>query len=116
MLAAVRTLRIDFKTKLLFAPLTVTFAPAVKSLDTPWVVIFTGPRAEIAAVVVTVELVEIIETPPPVELSVAVELVIAPVPEREMLPVAVMAPVGATVLPPLIETPPLVASRVPAPE
>jgi hypothetical protein len=98
------------------APVVVMLASILNRLVAPSVVIFTGPRAEIVAVVVTVEPVEVTVTPPALEFSAAVELVIAPVPEREMLPVAVMAPVGATVLPPLIETPPSVASRVPAPE
>jgi hypothetical protein len=76
-------------------------ASILNRLVAPSVVIFTGPGAEIVAVVVTVEPVEVTVTPPKVELSAAVELVIAPEPDKAIFPDAVIPPVGATVVPPL---------------
>jgi hypothetical protein len=76
-------------------------ASILNRLVAPSVVIFTGPRAEIVAVVVTVEPVEVTATPPEVEFSAAVELVIAPEPDKAIFPDAVIPPVGATVVPPL---------------
>jgi hypothetical protein len=58
---------------------------------------------------------EVMEIAPAEELIAAVELVIAPEPEIVMLPVALIAPVGATEVPPLIDTVPLVAVSEPAP-
>jgi hypothetical protein len=68
MLAAVRTLRLDFNTKALFAPVTVMFAPAVKSLDEPVAVSATGPEALIAPVGDTTPPVML--TPPPLAVKV----------------------------------------------
>jgi hypothetical protein len=67
-LAAVRTLRLDFNTRALFAPVTVTFAPAVKSLDAPVAVSATGPEALMAPVGDTTPPVMV--TPPPLAVSV----------------------------------------------
>lgn len=50
MLAAVRTLRFDFKTSPLFEPVTVMFAPTVKSPDAPVAVSATEPEALMAPV------------------------------------------------------------------
>jgi hypothetical protein len=52
-LAADKTLRFDLSTKLLFDPVTVMLAPAVKSLDAPLDVMVTGPVALIALEEVT---------------------------------------------------------------
>jgi hypothetical protein len=68
MLAAVRTLRLDFNTKALFAPVTVMFAPAVKSLDEPVAVSATGPEALMAPVGDTTPPVML--TPPPLAVKV----------------------------------------------
>jgi len=70
----------------------------------------TAPESE------TVVPVEVTDTDPVVEVSGAVELETAAEPESEMLPSALMAPVGATEVPPLIVTVPFVAVNVPAPE
>ena len=70
----------------------------------------TAPESE------TVVPVEATDTDPVVEVSGAVELETAAEPESEMLPSALMAPVGATEVPPLIVTVPFVAVNVPAPE
>jgi hypothetical protein len=67
-LAAVRTLRLDFNTKALFAPVTVMFAPAVMSLDEPVAVSATGPEALIAPVGDTTPPVML--TPPPLAVRV----------------------------------------------
>jgi hypothetical protein len=64
----------------------------------------------------TVVPVDTTETDPAVDVSGAVELETAADPESEMLPSALMAPVGATEVPPLIVTVPFVAVNVPAPE
>jgi hypothetical protein len=64
----------------------------------------------------TVVPVDTTETDPAVDVSGEVELVTAADPESEMLPRALIAPVGATDVPPLIVTVPLVAVSVPAPE
>jgi hypothetical protein len=111
MLSAVRTLRLDFNTKALFAPVTVMFAPAVKSLDEPVAVSVTGPAAEIAADVVTLEPVDVTNTPPADAVRVAPLFVIVPEPDRVMLPVASIAPVGVTSVPPVISTTPGVAVK-----
>jgi hypothetical protein len=70
----------------------------------------TAPDSE------TVVPVEVTDTDPAVEVSGAVELETAADPESEMLPSALMAPVGATEVPPLIVTVPFDAVNVPAPE
>jgi hypothetical protein len=116
MLSAVRTLRLDFNTKALFAPVTVMFAPAVKSLDEPVAVSVTGPAAEIAADVVTLEPVDVTNTPPADAVRVAPLFVIVPEPDRVMLPVASIAPVGVTSVPPVISTTPAVAVKEAEPE
>ena len=72
--------------------------------------------AEIAPDMLTVVPDETTETEPEVEVSGAVEFETAADPESEISPRARMAPVGATDVPPLIVTVPLVAVRVPAPE
>ena len=64
----------------------------------------------------TVVPVEITDTDPPVEVSGAVELETAAEPVSEMSPLALIAPVGPTEVPPLTVTVPLVAVKVPAPE
>jgi hypothetical protein len=69
----------------------------------------TAPERE------TVVPVEATDTEPVVEVSGAVELETAAEPEREMSPSARIAPVGATDVPPLILTVPLVAVRAPVP-
>ena len=68
-----------------------------------------------AAEVVTTPPEEVIDTAPAEELTAAVLFVIAPVPESVMFPVAEIAPVGATVLPPLIVTTPFDAVSAPEP-
>jgi hypothetical protein len=75
---------------------------------------FTG--ADKAAEIVTVEAVEVSAMLPAVEVNDAPELVSAADPERVMSPKALIAPVGAMDVPPLMVTVPLVAVRVPAPE
>ena len=67
-LAAVRTLRLDFNTRPLFAPVTVMFAPAVRSLDAPVAVRVTGPEALMAPVGDTTPPVML--TPPPLAVRV----------------------------------------------
>jgi hypothetical protein len=76
----------------------------------------TEVEAEIAPDILTVVPEDVTETEPAVEVRGAVEFETAADPEREMLPKALIAPVGATDVPPLIVTVPLVAFRVPAPE
>ena len=94
----------------------VMFAFTVSRLVAPSVVRVTGPTAEIAAVIVIVETLEVTETEPEVEVKVAPEFVIAPVPESVMLPVALIAPVGSTDDPPAMRTVPAEAVSEPAPE
>ena len=66
---------------------------------------------------VTVAPVEVIDTEPAVEvMSAAVAVEMFPDPEIEILPEAWSAPVGATVVPPLIRTVPASAVKAPAPE
>ena len=61
--------------------------------------------------------VEVIATEPEVEvMSAAVAVEMFPDPEIEILPEAWSAPVGATVVPPLIRTVPASAVKAPAPE
>jgi hypothetical protein len=76
----------------------------------------TDVDAEIAPDMLTVVPVDTTETDPAVDVSGAVELETAADPESEMFPGARIAPVGATDVPPLIVTVPLVAVSVPAPE
>ena len=60
--------------------------------------------------------VEVMATEPAVDFTVAfVAVEIWPEPERVMFPVAWIAPVGATELPPEIESVPLLAVSEPAP-
>jgi hypothetical protein len=68
MLAAVSTLRLDFNTNPLLVPVTVMFAPAVKSLDEPVAVSATGPEALMAPVGDTTPPVML--TPPPLAVRV----------------------------------------------
>ena len=76
----------------------------------------TEVEAETAPESATVVPVETTEMEPAVEVSGAVEFETAADPESEMSPRALIAPVGATDVPPLMVTVPLVAVRVPAPE
>jgi hypothetical protein len=76
----------------------------------------TEVDAEIAPDMLTVVPVDTTETDPAVEVSGAVELETAAEPESKMSPCARIAPVGATEVPPLMVTVPLVAVKVPAPE
>jgi hypothetical protein len=76
-------------------------------------VTFTG--ADNAAEIVTVDAVELISMLPAVEVRDAPELVIAAEPERVMVPLARIAPVGCTEVPPLILTIPADAVRAPDP-
>jgi hypothetical protein len=56
--------------------------------------------------------VDVIDTDPAVEVTVALEdVVMSPEPEMDMFPEACSAPVGATVVPPLIDKFPEVALR-----
>jgi hypothetical protein len=68
-LAADKILCFDLSTKLLFDPVTVMFAPAVKSLDSPVAVSATGPEELIAPVGETTP--PVIVVPPPFEVRVA---------------------------------------------
>ena len=76
----------------------------------------TEVDAEIAPDMLTVVPVDTTETDPAVDVSGAVEFETAADPDSEMLPRARIAPVGATDVPPLMVTVPLVAVKVPAPE
>ena len=76
----------------------------------------TELEADTAPESATVVPVETTDTDPEVEVSGAVELETAAEPKSEMLPSALMAPVGATEVPPLIVTVPFVAVNAPAPE
>jgi hypothetical protein len=76
-------------------------------------VTFTG--AESAADIVTVDAVEVRAMLPAVEVSVAPEFDSAADPESVMSPVALIAPVGSTDVPPVIRTVPEEAVRAPAP-
>ncbi len=75
----------------------------------------TVVAAEIAAEMFTVEDREVTSTLELNEVKVALEFVIAPVPDNVTAPSALMAPVGATAAPPLIRTVPDVAVRAPLP-
>jgi hypothetical protein len=68
-LAVDKILRFDLSTKLLFEPVTVMFAPAVKSLDAPVAVSATVPEELIAPVGETTP--PAIVVPPPLEVRVA---------------------------------------------
>jgi hypothetical protein len=68
--AADKILCFDLSTKELLAPVTVTFAPAVKSLDAPVAVSATDPEELIAPVGETTPAVIVV--PPPLEVSVPV--------------------------------------------
>jgi hypothetical protein len=59
---------------------------------------------------------DVTETVPVLEVIDAPVFVIAPEPEIVMLPLALRAPVGATVVPPEIESVPPFAAMAPAPE
>jgi hypothetical protein len=76
--------------------------------------------AEAAETLLSIEIVaavEVIATEPEVEvMSAAVAVEMFPDPEIEILPEAWSAPVGATVVPPLIRTVPASAVKAPAPE
>jgi len=88
------------------AEATVVFAERVTPLgaDTALVRLMLAP-------------LEVIEALPPEEVIVPeVGFVIWPEPDNVTFPEALRAPVGATVVPPLIEIDPLVAVRDPAPE
>ena len=74
---------------------------------------FTG--ADSAALIVTLEPVEVIEILPPVVVKEAPVLVKAVDPESVMSPVALMGPVGAIEVPPVMRTVPTEAVRDPAP-
>jgi hypothetical protein len=75
----------------------------------------TEVDAEIAPDILTVVPEDTTETDPAVDVSGAVELVIAAEPLSEMSPLALIAPVGPTEVPPLIVTVPVVAVSVPDP-
>jgi hypothetical protein len=75
----------------------------------------TVVEAEIAAEIFTVDALDVTSTLEASDVRVAPELVIAPVPDKVMVPRARIAPVGATPAPPLILTVPAVAVRAPAP-
>jgi hypothetical protein len=75
----------------------------------------TVVEAEIAAEIFTVDALDVTSTLEASDVRVAPELVIAPVPDKVMVPRARIAPVGATPAPPLIRTVPAVAVRAPAP-
>jgi hypothetical protein len=75
----------------------------------------TEVEAETAPESVTVLPVDTTDTEPVVEVSGAVELETAAEPKSEMSPSARIAPVGATEVPPVILTVPLVAVRAPVP-
>jgi hypothetical protein len=64
---------------------------------------------------VTVDAVDVIEILPPVVVKDAPVFVKAAEPESVMSPVALIAPVGAIEVPPLIRTVPAEAVREPAP-
>jgi hypothetical protein len=68
MLAAVKMLRLDFNNSPLFAPVTVMFAPKVKSLDAPVAVREAVPVELIAPVGETAPPVTV--TAPPLEVNV----------------------------------------------
>jgi hypothetical protein len=68
-LAVDKILRFDLSTKLLLEPVTVMFAPAVKSLDAPVAVSATVPEELIAPVGETTP--PVIVVPPPLEVRVA---------------------------------------------
>jgi hypothetical protein len=70
--------------------------PLIVTVAVPLVVTWTLPAEDVSAA--------------------ADEVVKLPEPDRVMFPVASIAPVGATVVPPLIVIVPLVAVREPAPE
>lgn len=63
----------------------------------------------------TVEAVDVIEILPPVVVKEAPVFVKAADPERVMSPVALIGPVGAIEVPPVIRTVPAEAVREPAP-
>jgi hypothetical protein len=71
--------------------------------------------ADRAAEIVTVEAVEVSAMLPAVEVSDAPEFERAAEPERVMSPVALIAPVGSTDVPPVILTVPDEAVSAPAP-
>jgi hypothetical protein len=75
----------------------------------------TVVEAEIAAEIFTVDALDVTSTLEASDVRVAPELVIAPVPDKVIVPRARIAPVGATPAPPLIRTVPAVAVRAPAP-
>ena len=74
---------------------------------------FTG--ADSAELIVTLEPVEVIEILPPVVVKEAPVLVKAADPESVISPVALMGPVGAIEVPPVMRTVPAEAVRDPAP-
>jgi hypothetical protein len=104
-------LDLDFRRRSFPAPVTVTFAATVNSLDAPVVERDTPLSAETRFVRLMLAPLEVIEALPPEEVSVPdvdpeVGFVIAPEPDKVMFPVAVTGPETATVEPPLIETTP----------
>lgn len=72
--------------------------------------------ADTIADMLTVEPVEVTLTLPAVEVKVAVALVMAPEPEIVMFPDARIAPVGATEVPPVMDTTPFEAVKEAEPE
>jgi hypothetical protein len=93
-------------------PAAVTAAVVLSSV---WAVRVTLTGADRAAEIVTVDPVEVRAMLPAVEVSDAPEFVSAADPESVMSPVALIAPPGAIVVPPVIRTVPDEAVRAPAP-
>jgi hypothetical protein len=93
-------------------PVAVTAAEVLRAVCAVSVT-FTG--ADKAAEIVTVEPVEVRAMLPAVEVSDAPELDRAADPERVMSPVALIAPVGSTDVPPVILTVPDEAVSAPEP-
>jgi hypothetical protein len=93
-------------------PVAVTAADVLSAV---WAVRVTFTGAESAAEIVTVEAVEVSAILPAVEVREAPELDSAADPERVISPKALIAPVGAIDVPPMILTVPAVAVRAPAP-
>jgi hypothetical protein len=90
----------------------VTAAEVLKAV---WAVSVTLTGADKAAEIVTVEPVEVRAMLPAVEVRDAPEFESAADPESVMSPVALIAPVGSTVVPPVILTVPDEAVSAPAP-
>jgi hypothetical protein len=102
MLAAVRTLRLDFNTSPLFAPVTVMFAPAVRSLDAPVPVNRILPTAVKLAVVLTPAQVTVRS---PATLTAPPEFVNSPDPPQfsvRALPAVALLTAAETVMAPAL--------------